>query len=210
MKRGGIIELSIDGKGPSRGFVFDPHRLALPCWAEVTGDAPSLLLTFDRHFDTVPPVNPPVAGSGNRTTGTVVGAAAGAAVGGAIGSAADNREARDYCEAYLDQYMSQQGRGGYVYGYQPMMMVPVMMVTVAGPVQQQGECKETIVTEEWVTTSVRSRRYVPATHVLAMTSAHGWHLTSAYGSNQHSIATFKGAPIGAPVGFRACARSALS
>jgi len=102
-----------------------------------------------------------VAGSGNRTTGTVVGAAAGAAVGGAIGSAADNREARDYCEAYLDQYMSQQGRGGYVYGYQPMMMVPVMMVTVAGPVQQQGECKETIVTEEWVTTSGSSRRYIP-------------------------------------------------
>ena len=102
-----------------------------------------------------------VAGPGNRTTGTVVGAAAGAAVGGAIGSAADNREARDYCEAYLDQYMSQQGRGGYVYGYQPVMMVPVMMVSVAGPVQQQRECKETIVTEEWVTTSGSSRRYIP-------------------------------------------------
>ena len=101
------------------------------------------------------------AGPGNRTTGTVVGAVAGAAVGGAIGSAADNRDARDYCEAYLDQHMGQQGRGGYVYGYQPMMMVPVMMVTVAGPVQQQGECKETIVTEEWVVQSDRSsRRYI--------------------------------------------------
>ena len=101
-----------------------------------------------------------VAGSGNRTTGTVVGAAAGAAVGGAIGSAADNREARDYCEAYLDQYLSQQGRGGYTYGYQQVMMVPVMMVAVAGPVQQQGECKETIVTEEWVPSSRSSRRYI--------------------------------------------------
>lgn len=103
-----------------------------------------------------------VAGAGNRTTGTVVGAAAGAAVGGAIGSAADRREARDYCEAYLDQYMGQQGRGGYAYGYQAVMMVPVAVVSVAGPVQQQGECKETIVTEEWVTSSGGSRwRYTP-------------------------------------------------
>lgn len=54
-RRAGIIELSIAGRGPSRGFVFDPHRLALPCWAEVRGEAPSLLVSFDRHFDTVPP-----------------------------------------------------------------------------------------------------------------------------------------------------------
>ena len=60
MSRAGIIELSIDGRGPKRGFVFDPHRLALPCWAEVGG--PSLLLTLDRHFDTVPPLNPPTRG----------------------------------------------------------------------------------------------------------------------------------------------------
>lgn len=52
--RPGIIELSISGVGPSRGFVFDPHRLALPCWAEV---GPAMLVTFDRHFDTVVPVN---------------------------------------------------------------------------------------------------------------------------------------------------------
>ncbi|MFZ5445905.1 MAG: hypothetical protein ACOZQL_38285 [Myxococcota bacterium] len=58
-RRAGIIELVIDGKGPKRGFVFDPHRLALPCWAEV---GPALLVTFDRHFDTVPPVNPPPPG----------------------------------------------------------------------------------------------------------------------------------------------------
>lgn len=55
MKRGGIIELSMGGRGPRRGFVFDPHRLALPCWAEA---APALLLTLDRHFDTVPPREP--------------------------------------------------------------------------------------------------------------------------------------------------------
>lgn len=61
MKRAGIIELVIDGRGPKRGFVFDPHRLALPCWAEVSA-RPSLLLTLDRHFDTVPPVHPPARG----------------------------------------------------------------------------------------------------------------------------------------------------
>lgn len=57
--RAGIIELAIAGRGPQRGFVFDPHRLALPCWAEL---GPALLLTFDRHFDTVPPVNAPPPG----------------------------------------------------------------------------------------------------------------------------------------------------
>jgi hypothetical protein len=101
-----------------------------------------------------------VAGEGNRAVGTVVGAATGAAVGGAVGSAADRREARDYCEAYLDQYMSQGGRGyAHGYGYQTMMMVPVMMVTVSGAGHHQGECKETIVTEEWVSVPKR-RRYI--------------------------------------------------
>lgn len=57
MSRAGIIELSIEGKGPKRGFVFDPHRLAFPCWAELTLEGPALLLTLDRHFDTVTPVN---------------------------------------------------------------------------------------------------------------------------------------------------------
>ena len=54
-RRAGIIELTVDGRGPSRAYVFDPHRLALPCWAELRGDGPSMLLTFDRHFDTVEP-----------------------------------------------------------------------------------------------------------------------------------------------------------
>lgn len=62
MARAGIIELSIHGRGPRRGFVFDPHRLALPCWAEVTGDGPALLLTLDRHFDTVTPKDAPAPG----------------------------------------------------------------------------------------------------------------------------------------------------
>lgn len=105
-----------------------------------------------------------VAGEGNRTVGTVVGAAAGAGVGAAVGSAADRNAARDYCEAYLDQYMSQQGHGGhgYVQGYAPVvMMVPVTMVAVAGPAHRQEDCKETIVTEEYVVTeTVSRRRYV--------------------------------------------------
>lgn len=61
MRRAGIIELEIAGRGPKRGYVFDPHRLALPCWAEVS-TSPSLLLTLDRHFDTVVPQNPPARG----------------------------------------------------------------------------------------------------------------------------------------------------
>lgn len=107
-----------------------------------------------------------VGGRGNRTVGTVVGAVAGAAAGGAIGSAADRRSARDYCEAYLDQYTSQQGYGqhgygqqGYSYGYAPMMvMVPVIMIPVAA--SQQRECQETIVTEEWVTVAPRRVRNI--------------------------------------------------
>jgi hypothetical protein len=60
--RAGIIELSIEGRGPRRGFVFDPHRLALPCWAELAADGPALLLTLDRHYDTVVPVHFPARG----------------------------------------------------------------------------------------------------------------------------------------------------
>jgi len=114
-----------------------------------------------------------VAGRGNRTVGTVVGAAAGAAAGGAIGSAADRRATRDYCEAYLDRYTSHAPQGFYghgqqvSWGYAPvMMMMPVAMVQVAAPVQQQGDCKETIVTEEWVTVPGRPKiRYIPPRRV---------------------------------------------
>lgn len=114
-----------------------------------------------------------VAGRGNRTVGTVVGAAAGAAAGGAIGNAADRRQARDYCEAYLDRYTGYGPQGYYgqgqqvAWGYAPMMvMMPVAMVPVAAPVQPQGDCKETVVTEEWVTVPGKSRiRYIPPRRV---------------------------------------------
>lgn len=112
-----------------------------------------------------------VAGRGNRTVGTVVGAAAGAAAGGAIGSAADRRATRDYCEAYLDRYTSHAPQGFHgqqvSWGYAPVtMMVPVAMVQVATPVQQQRECKETIVTEEWVTVPGKPHiRYIPPRRV---------------------------------------------
>ena len=98
-----------------------------------------------------------VAGQGSRVEGTVIGAAAGAIAGGVIGSAADRRSARDYCEAYLDYYSSQQGgygQQGYSYGYQPMMvMVPVMLLQAPGGGQR--ECTETVVTEEYVTEAPR-------------------------------------------------------
>jgi hypothetical protein len=58
VSRAGVIELTLAGRGPRRAFVFDQHRLALPCWAELTR-APALVLTLDRHFDTVPPRAPP-------------------------------------------------------------------------------------------------------------------------------------------------------
>lgn len=117
-----------------------------------------------------------VAGRGNRTVGTVVGAAAGAAAGGAIGSAADRRDGRDYCEAYLDRYtMSGRGMMGpgtmrygqpMAWGYAPMMvMVPVAMVPMAAPPQPQRECKETVVTEEWVPVPGRHIRYIPPRRV---------------------------------------------
>ncbi|MBL8950640.1 MAG: hypothetical protein JNK82_07685 [Myxococcaceae bacterium] len=50
-----MIELSLSGRGPRRAFVFDEHRFALPCWAAEPG--PAVLVSFDRHFDTVPNVN---------------------------------------------------------------------------------------------------------------------------------------------------------
>jgi hypothetical protein len=54
----GVTELSLRGRGPRRAFVFDEHRLALPCWEEV-GARGAVLLTLDRHFDTVPRTGEP-------------------------------------------------------------------------------------------------------------------------------------------------------
>ena len=52
----GVITLTLSGRGPQVAFVFDPHRLALSCWAVAKGDGPPpLLITLDRHFDLVPP-----------------------------------------------------------------------------------------------------------------------------------------------------------
>lgn len=62
MSSPGIIELSLAGRGPRRGFLFDPHRLALPCWAQVSASTPATLVTFDRHFDLVPPLHRPEKG----------------------------------------------------------------------------------------------------------------------------------------------------
>jgi hypothetical protein len=50
-----LIELALGGRGPRRAFVFDPHRLALPAWDRCGQGQPVLVLTLDRHFDTVPP-----------------------------------------------------------------------------------------------------------------------------------------------------------
>lgn len=58
----GVIELAMGGRGPQRGYVFDPHRFALGPWATAAAGTPALLLTLDRHFDTVPPTNPPPRG----------------------------------------------------------------------------------------------------------------------------------------------------
>jgi hypothetical protein len=49
----GVVELELGGRGPKRAFVFDPHRLALSAWAQLP--RPSLLVTLDRHYDTVAP-----------------------------------------------------------------------------------------------------------------------------------------------------------
>jgi hypothetical protein len=53
----GIVELEVQSRfGTLPVFVFDAHRLALPCWWSVLGpSAGAVLFTLDRHFDLVPP-----------------------------------------------------------------------------------------------------------------------------------------------------------
>lgn len=106
-----------------------------------------------------------IAGRGDRTVGTVAGAVLGGVAGGAIGNSADRSRSRDYCESYLEDYLARQqygyGQPGVTYGYvqqQVTMMVPVMMVQQQAVAQPQRECKETVVTEEWV--PVRPKRRV--------------------------------------------------
>lgn len=110
-----------------------------------------------------------IAGHGDKGVGTVAGAAVGAVAGAAIERAASGGHERherggysgDYCEQYFNYY-TQAGMGYHGFGYmQPMMMVPVMMMQ--GHHGHGGkECKETVVTEEWVTVRQRPRyRYIP-------------------------------------------------
>ncbi len=58
----GVTPLAVTLPGralPLPAYVFEPHRLALPCWVDaLQGLPPALLLTFDRHFDLVPPAAP--------------------------------------------------------------------------------------------------------------------------------------------------------
>lgn len=66
MRFTGITHLSLDPpSGPRDAYVFEPHRLALPAWAEALDERPrpALLVTFDRHLDLVPPRVAPPAGS---------------------------------------------------------------------------------------------------------------------------------------------------
>ncbi len=62
LRLAGVTRLSLGGRGPRDAYVFDPHRLALPCWAlaleeRAPGQA-ATLLTFDRHLDLVVPALP--------------------------------------------------------------------------------------------------------------------------------------------------------
>lgn len=108
-----------------------------------------------------------VAGRGDRTAGTIAGAALGAVAGGAIGDAAGKREARDWCEGYLERHTtwSPAPVGPSVhYGYAPVtIMVPVAYAP-APAVSGQRECTETVVTEEWVAVP-QQRKRAPARRV---------------------------------------------
>jgi hypothetical protein len=71
LRLAGVIRLSLGGKGPKDAFLFDPHRLALPCWAlALGGQRDAVLVTLDRHFDLVHPqdlAKIPEAGADLRT-----------------------------------------------------------------------------------------------------------------------------------------------
>jgi hypothetical protein len=59
LKLAGVTRLSLHGRGPRDAYIFDPHRLALPCWAlALEKRPPALLVTLDRHADLVPPSVP--------------------------------------------------------------------------------------------------------------------------------------------------------
>jgi hypothetical protein len=62
LRLAGVTRLGLSGRGPQDAYVFDPHRLALPCWALALRDRPkpALLLTLDRHLDLAPPPADPL------------------------------------------------------------------------------------------------------------------------------------------------------
>jgi hypothetical protein len=70
LRLAGVTRLALAGRGPRDAYLFDPHRLALPCWAlALGGRGPALLVTLDRHLDLVPPNDPagiPDAAAGLR------------------------------------------------------------------------------------------------------------------------------------------------
>ncbi|MDQ3263445.1 MAG: UPF0489 family protein [Myxococcota bacterium] len=62
LRLAGVVTLGLTAtRGPKTAYVFDPHRLALPCWAHALDEAgaqgPATLITLDRHFDLVVPEN---------------------------------------------------------------------------------------------------------------------------------------------------------
>lgn len=60
LRLAGVIRLSLHGRGPKDAFLFDPHRLALPCWSLALGERrDALLVTLDRHLDLAEPAAPP-------------------------------------------------------------------------------------------------------------------------------------------------------
>jgi hypothetical protein len=60
LKLAGVLRLALGGsRGPKDAYLFEPHRLALPAWALAVAEGPpALLVTLDRHLDTVPPAHP--------------------------------------------------------------------------------------------------------------------------------------------------------
>ncbi|MGQ0503955.1 MAG: hypothetical protein ACT4TC_01395 [Myxococcaceae bacterium] len=68
LRLAGVTRLSVQGRhGHCDAYLFEPHRLAFSCWALHAQSTPSVLLTFDRHFDLVPPRGPaPDARAGHK------------------------------------------------------------------------------------------------------------------------------------------------
>lgn len=71
LRLAGVTRVSLAPRHTFEAFLFDPHRLALGSWAYAMEHArvegPATLLTFDRHFDLVPPGQP--ANVPDRTAG---------------------------------------------------------------------------------------------------------------------------------------------